>query len=116
MAQRVKDLALSQWQLGLLLWHGFNPLSGNFHMARVWPKRKKKEKKKRSTLHYVTRFLASLKRKSIYLVILSLYFHTVNGIIEHPPLTGATQFLPQRIPLLICANLLARNLSSTSLV
>ena len=33
--QEVKDPALS------LLWHGFNPCSGNFHMLWAWPKKNK---------------------------------------------------------------------------
>ena len=41
MAQGIKDLAL------LLLWHGFNLWPGNFHMPWVWPKKKKKERKKK---------------------------------------------------------------------
>ena len=32
MAQRAKDLVLS------LLWHGFNPWLGTFHMPWAWPK------------------------------------------------------------------------------
>lgn len=47
MVLRVKDPALSLWQLGLLLWYGFNPWPGNFHtVPRAWQK-KKKEKEKR---------------------------------------------------------------------
>ena len=38
MVQRVKDLALS------LLWLGMNPWPGNFHMPRVWPKKKERKK------------------------------------------------------------------------
>ena len=33
--------ALSLQQLRLLLWCGFSPWLGNFHMLRVWPKSKK---------------------------------------------------------------------------
>ena len=37
----VKDLALSlQWPR-LLLWHGFSPWPGNFHMPQEWQKKKK---------------------------------------------------------------------------
>ena len=32
MVQWVKDLALPLLWLGLLLWHGFHPWPGNFHM------------------------------------------------------------------------------------
>ena len=32
--QQVKDPALSLKWLGLLLWHGFDPWSGNFHMPK----------------------------------------------------------------------------------
>ena len=37
-AQRVKDPVLSLQQLGLLLWHGFDPWPQNFHMLWAWPK------------------------------------------------------------------------------
>ena len=37
-AQKVKDLALSLLWLWLLLWCGFDPWPGNFHMPQVWPK------------------------------------------------------------------------------
>ena len=40
MAQWVKDPALSLQQLGLLLWHGFDPWPGNFRMPQVRPKKK----------------------------------------------------------------------------
>ena len=46
-AQWVKDTALSLLQLGSLLWHGFSPWPGNFHMPWAWPKKKKKKKKKK---------------------------------------------------------------------
>ena len=36
---RVKDPALSLQWLGLLLWHGFDPQPGNFHMPRAQPKK-----------------------------------------------------------------------------
>lgn len=36
--QPVKDLVLSLKQLGSVLWHGFNPWPGNFHMTWVQPK------------------------------------------------------------------------------
>ena len=39
-AQQVKDLALSLQWLSLLLWYGFDPLSGNFH-TQVQPKKRK---------------------------------------------------------------------------
>ena len=42
MAQKkIKDPALSLQQFGSLLWHGFNPWPGNFHMPWVWPKTNK---------------------------------------------------------------------------
>ena len=44
MAQWVRDLALSLLWLGLLLWHGFDPWPGNFHMLCMWQKKKKKKK------------------------------------------------------------------------
>ena len=47
MAPWVKDLVwLLQW-LQLLLWHGFNPWRGNFHMSLGMPPPKKKKKKRR---------------------------------------------------------------------
>ena len=49
-AQWVKDPALSLWQLGLLLWHGFNAWPGNFHMLQAQQK-KKKQKKPKNTSH-----------------------------------------------------------------
>ena len=40
--QWIKDPALYlQWS-GLLLWHGFDPRPGNFHMPQAWPKEEKK--------------------------------------------------------------------------
>ena len=41
-AQPVKDPRLSLLQFRLLLWCGFSPWPGNFHMLQMWPKRKKK--------------------------------------------------------------------------
>ena len=41
----VVDLALSLQQLRLLLWHGFNPWPGIFHMPWRWPKKRKKKRK-----------------------------------------------------------------------
>ena len=38
MVQWIKDLALSLQCLGSLLWLGFNPWSGNFHMLQVGEK------------------------------------------------------------------------------
>ena len=37
----VKDSVLS------LLWLRFDPWPGNFHMLKVWPKKKKKKKKQK---------------------------------------------------------------------
>ena len=42
MLQGAKDMVLSLPRLGSLLWHGFDPWPGNFHMPRVGPKKKKK--------------------------------------------------------------------------
>ena len=42
-AQQVKDLALSLPWFGSLLWRGFSPWCGNFHMPQVWPKKKIKD-------------------------------------------------------------------------
>jgi len=41
-----KDLALSLLWLWLLLWCGFDPWPGTFHMPQVWPKERKNERKK----------------------------------------------------------------------
>ena len=46
MAQRVKDLVLSLQRLSLL-WCGFDPWLGNFHLIQVWPK-KEREKENHS--------------------------------------------------------------------
>ena len=40
MVQWVKDLALSLQQLGLLLWHGFDPWPKNLHIPWAWWKKK----------------------------------------------------------------------------
>ena len=40
----VKDPASSLQRFGLLLWHRFDPWSGNFHMPWVRPEKKKKKK------------------------------------------------------------------------
>ena len=49
--QRIKDLVLSlQWP-GLLLWYGFDPWPGNFHMLHGHgPKKKKKKNLKKKLL------------------------------------------------------------------
>ena len=39
-SQWVKDLALSLLWLWLLLWFGFDPWPGNFHMPQMQPKKK----------------------------------------------------------------------------
>ena len=41
MVQQVGDPALSLQQLGLLLWHRFNPWPGNVHRPWAWGKKKK---------------------------------------------------------------------------
>ena len=49
--QQVKDPMLSLQQLGVLLWHGFDPWPGNLHMPQVWPNKVKQntvKKKKKS--------------------------------------------------------------------
>lgn len=46
MAQQVKYPVLSVQRLWLLLWHEFDLWPGKFHMPLVWPKRKKKSRKK----------------------------------------------------------------------
>ena len=40
--QQVKDLALSLQWLGLLLWRGFDPWPGNFHLLWAWPESQNK--------------------------------------------------------------------------
>ena len=37
LVQQVNNLALSLWWLGSLLWLGFCPWPGNFHMMWIWP-------------------------------------------------------------------------------
>ena len=41
-AQWIKDLAWSLQWLRLLLWLGFHPWPGKFHVPQAWPKKKKK--------------------------------------------------------------------------
>ena len=48
-AQQVKDLALALQQLRSLLWCGFDPWPGNFHMPRARPKKVNNLKSKPST-------------------------------------------------------------------
>ena len=45
MVQKVKDPVLSLQHLGLLLWCGFSPWSGNFCKPWAWPTKKKKRRK-----------------------------------------------------------------------
>ena len=49
MIQWVKDPELSPMWPKLLLWCGFDPRPGNFHMPQVWLKKEKKERKKRKS-------------------------------------------------------------------
>ena len=71
MAQQVKDLALSLWQPGSLLWQGFNPWSGNFCIPQALTN---KEKKKFRTsmwgicVQLVTSTLEKKKKKQVILV------------------------------------------------
>ena len=44
MAQKVEDPVLQWQELGLLLWHGFSPWPGNFHMIKSTAKTKTKTK------------------------------------------------------------------------
>ena len=46
MAQQVKDMVLSLLWFRSVLWCGFSPWPGNFHMLWVWQKKKKKKKRK----------------------------------------------------------------------
>ena len=41
--QQVKDPAVSLQQLRLLLWRGFHPWPGNFHMPQAQPKKEEEE-------------------------------------------------------------------------
>ena len=43
MAQWVQDPGLSLQRPGSLLWLGFHPRPGNFHMPRVWPKKRTRQ-------------------------------------------------------------------------
>ena len=45
MGQKVKGLALALRGFGLLLWHSFDPWTGNFHTLCVQSEEKKKKKK-----------------------------------------------------------------------
>ena len=53
MAQRVKDLALSLQQLGLVRWHEFHPWPQNFHMLQAQSKKERgcSESKPGSSCH-----------------------------------------------------------------
>ena len=46
-AQRAKDLSLSQLWRRLKLWLGFHPWPRNFHIPWVWQKKKKKKKERK---------------------------------------------------------------------
>ena len=50
MTEGVKDLALSLQWLGSVPGCRFNPWPGNFHMPYVQPKKKRKEKKRKTCL------------------------------------------------------------------
>ena len=67
-AQWVKDPMLSLQQLGLLLWHGFDPWPKNFHMARVQPK------KNWLVLCYVDFTLMNEKRITVQFIIIMFFF------------------------------------------
>ena len=58
-ARWVEDPVLSLQWLGLLLWCGFHPWPGTFHMPRVQPKKKKKKKEKRNCQPSATTILIS---------------------------------------------------------
>ena len=65
MAQWVKDPALPLQQLGWLLWCEFDPWPGNFHMPRVW--QKKKKKKELNLLIYLLKLhVLNLKPRALY--------------------------------------------------
>ena len=53
MAQQVKDPALSLPWLRLLLWNGFDPWPGTFHMPWVWPKKTKTKTKTKKRIYCV---------------------------------------------------------------
>ena len=66
LVQWVKDLVLSMQQLGLLLWHKFDPWPRNFHMPQVWPKKKKKKERKKERkemLLYSGKIIIKKKKK-----------------------------------------------------
>ena len=48
--QHDKDLVLSLQRLGLLLWCGFKPWPGNFHVLQMQPKKKKKRERENKLL------------------------------------------------------------------
>ena len=52
MAQWVKGPALSLLWLGYLLWCGFGPWPGNFHMLQAWPKKGKENQNKTNNNQY----------------------------------------------------------------
>ena len=45
LAQWVKDLALSVLRLGPVLWCGFDPWPGYFHMPGAWSKKKRSSRR-----------------------------------------------------------------------
>ena len=47
MVQRGKDPVLLLQRLKLLLWRGFSPWPGNFHMLWAWQGRKERERRRR---------------------------------------------------------------------
>ena len=69
MAQQVKDPALSLLGLGSLLWCGFHPWPGNFHMPWAQPKRTKERKKNQypnvhgSFIHIMEKVKIIIKKK-----------------------------------------------------
>ena len=68
--QWVKDPKLLLHWLGSLLWHGFEPWSGNFYMPWAWPKKKKK------TLNWRWSYLWSGFLGSLVSVNLALLVYT----------------------------------------
>ena len=79
MAQWVKDLALSLLWLWLLLWLGFDPWPGNFHMLQVWPKNKRQKQKQKSITHpcfCISLFLRSVLQLPVALPLYPTYTDT----------------------------------------
>ena len=65
-AQQVKDLVLCV--LWLLLWHGFVPWPGNFHMQQVCPKREREIMARAIDLGEILRKFSAQWKRNTYLI------------------------------------------------